>query len=47
MANVLFAGGLIGPVVLPVMIYHQMQLMLAAWIAGRYAKRSVERVDSG
>jgi sodium/bile acid cotransporter 7 len=38
MANVLFAGALIGPVVLPVMIYHQMQLMAAAWIAGRYAK---------
>jgi sodium/bile acid cotransporter 7 len=46
MANVLFAGGLMGSVVLPVMIYHQMQLMAAAWIAGRYAKRSLECVDS-
>ena len=44
MANVLFAGALIGPVVLPVMIYHQMQLMAAAWLAGRYAKRA-EQLD--
>jgi len=27
-----------------VMIYHQMQLMAAAWLAGRYAKRA-EQLD--
>ena len=43
MANVLFTGAMIGPVVLPVMLYHQMQLMAAAWIAGRYARRSEEK----
>jgi sodium/bile acid cotransporter 7 len=37
MARVLFAGPEVGFAVLPVMIYHQMQLMVSAWIARRYA----------
>jgi sodium/bile acid cotransporter 7 len=37
MARVLFAGPEVGVAVLPVMIYHQMQLMVSAWIARRYA----------
>jgi len=37
MARVLFAGPEVGAAVLPIMIYHQMQLMVCAWIARRYA----------
>jgi solute carrier family 10 (sodium/bile acid cotransporter), member 7 len=39
MARVLFAGPAVGPVVLPIMIFHQMQLMVCAWLARRYAAR--------
>lgn len=38
-AQVLFAADLIGAVVLPVMLYHPMQLMVCAAIAQRYARR--------
>ncbi len=37
MARVLFAGPAMGAAVLPLMIYHQMQLMVCAWLARRYA----------
>jgi len=37
MANALFAGASIGPVVLPLMIFHQLQLMACAALARRYA----------
>jgi sodium/bile acid cotransporter 7 len=40
-ASVLFAGPTLGVVVLPIMIYHPMQLVVCAWLARRYAKRSV------
>ena len=40
MARVLFAGPAVGAAVLPVMIYHQMQLMVCAWLARRYANRA-------
>ena len=40
MANVLFAGPAVGMVVLPLMIFHQMQLMVCAALARRYAMRS-------
>jgi solute carrier family 10 (sodium/bile acid cotransporter), member 7 len=40
MANVIFAGQpIIGAIVLPVMIFHQIQLMACAWLARRYATR--------
>jgi sodium/bile acid cotransporter 7 len=39
MANVLFAGPEVGLTVLPLMIFHQMQLMVCAWLARRYAAR--------
>lgn len=39
MANVLFAGGAVGMTVLPLMIFHQMQLMACAALARRYAGR--------
>ena len=37
MANALFAGASIGLVVLPLMIFHQLQLMACAALARRYA----------
>ncbi len=39
MANVLFAGPTVGMVVLPLMIFHQMQLMACAALARRYGAR--------
>jgi sodium/bile acid cotransporter 7 len=40
MANVIFAGQAIGAIVLPVMLFHQIQLMACAWLARRYAARA-------
>ncbi len=39
MARVLFPGAEVGAAVLPIMIFHQMQLMVCAWLARRYASR--------
>jgi sodium/bile acid cotransporter 7 len=38
-ANVLFAGGPVGSIVLPLMVFHQLQLMVCAALARRYAAR--------
>jgi sodium/bile acid cotransporter 7 len=38
MARVLFAGPDVGIILLPIMIFHQMQLMVCAWIAARFAR---------
>jgi len=38
MAKVLFAGGALGAVVLPLMLFHQLQLMVCAVLAQKYAK---------
>jgi solute carrier family 10 (sodium/bile acid cotransporter), member 7 len=38
MANALFAGASLGLTVLPLMIFHQMQLMACATLARRYAR---------
>lgn len=38
MARILFAGPDLGLVLLPIMIFHQLQLMVCAWIAQRYAR---------
>jgi solute carrier family 10 (sodium/bile acid cotransporter), member 7 len=38
MAQLLFAGSIAGAVVLPIMIYHQLQLLSGAWLARRYAR---------
>jgi sodium/bile acid cotransporter 7 len=37
MAHLLFAGAAAGIIVLPIIIYHQLQLWLGAWLARRYA----------
>ncbi|HZR35384.1 MAG TPA: bile acid:sodium symporter family protein [Nevskia sp.] len=39
MANVLFAGHSVGVILLPLMLFHQMQLMVCAVLARRYAAR--------
>ena len=38
-AGVIFAGQSIGAVVLPLMLFHQIQLMVCAWLARIYAER--------
>jgi solute carrier family 10 (sodium/bile acid cotransporter), member 7 len=38
-ASVLFAGPTLGVVVLPIMIYHPLQLVVCAWLARHYAER--------
>jgi len=40
MATVLFAGGPVGLLVLPLMIFHQVQLILCSTLASHYAKRA-------
>ena len=42
MAKVLFAGHPLGTIVLPIMLFHQIQLMTCAVLARRYAARSQE-----
>lgn len=39
MARVLFPGPDLGVILLPIMIFHQVQLMVCAWLARRYAER--------
>jgi solute carrier family 10 (sodium/bile acid cotransporter), member 7 len=38
MASVLFSGGAVGMILLPIMIYHLSQLFVGAWLARRYAR---------
>jgi sodium/bile acid cotransporter 7 len=38
MANVIFAGQSIGAIVLPIMLFHQIQLMVCAYLAQRFAR---------
>jgi sodium/bile acid cotransporter 7 len=42
MAHVLFAAATVGTIVLPLMLFHQMQLMVCAVLAQRYARRPPE-----
>jgi len=43
MASVLFPAALVGPMLLPLMIFHQIQLMACAVIAQRYAARDASQ----
>ncbi|MGJ7529241.1 bile acid:sodium symporter family protein [Variovorax sp. GB1P17] len=43
MAKVLFASHAVGAIVLPLMLFHQMQLMVCAVLAQRYARRQIEK----
>jgi sodium/bile acid cotransporter 7 len=42
MANIMFAGQAVGLIVLPLMLFHQIQLMTCAALARRYAARAEE-----
>lgn len=42
MASVLFPTALLGPMILPLMLFHQMQLMICAVLAQRYAQRETD-----
>ncbi|MES2361675.1 MAG: bile acid:sodium symporter family protein [Pseudomonadota bacterium] len=47
MANVLFASHAVGAIVLPLMLFHQMQLMVCAVLARRYARQQEARIGQG
>lgn len=47
MAQVLFAGPLLGPALLPLMIFHQIQLMVCAVMAQYYARKGAELTATG
>ena len=42
MASVLFAGQSVGLIVLPLMLFHQIQLMVCAALARRYGARAMD-----
>src|SRR5699024_3236508 len=39
MASVLFAPAVAGPIAVPLIVFHQLQLMICAWLARRLAVR--------
>ena len=41
MAIIIFGAGSLGLMMLPIMIFHQVQLMVCTWLAGRYARLDV------
>jgi len=47
MAGALFAPAQVGMVLLPVMIFHQLQLFVCAWLAGRYARSAPPETEAG
>ena len=40
LASVMFGGSIVGFMVLPLMIFHQIQLVLCAWLAARYGREA-------
>jgi sodium/bile acid cotransporter 7 len=47
MATVLFAGQGVGLLVLPLMLFHQIQRMVCAWLAGRFSRSENQRLEAG
>ncbi len=47
MANILFPGQPVGLLVLPLMLFHQIQLFACAFLAQRYARRNEKRIPDG
>lgn len=43
MAQVLFSATAIGPALLPIMVFHQIQLMACSFLANRYATKAIEQ----
>lgn len=46
MAQVLFSGAMLGPALLPIMIFHQIQLMACAMMANQYALKAPDTEPS-
>ena len=46
MAGVLFAGPDLGMILLPTMLFHQMQLMVCAVLARRWAPQAAAKVEA-
>jgi len=46
MANIIFSAGTVGLIVLPLMLFHQMQLMVCAALARRYSRRPEEAIPT-
>lgn len=46
MAAVLFVGQPVGLIVLPLMVFHQIQLIVCAWLAGRYGREEQDKADA-
>jgi sodium/bile acid cotransporter 7 len=46
MAKVLFAPSTLGMIILPLMLFHQIQLMVCAVLAQRWAGRAPEPVEA-
>jgi sodium/bile acid cotransporter 7 len=46
-ASVMFPSTILGVVVLPIMIYHPLQLVVGAWLARRYANQLAAESDPG
>lgn len=47
MASVLLAGQSVGLIVLPLMLFHQIQLMVCTWLAKRYRNAGAEAPAAG
>ncbi|GAA1459109.1 bile acid:sodium symporter family protein [Williamsia maris] len=45
MAAVLFSGSNVGLIVLPLLVFHQIQLMMCAWWAGRLSREPVDEPE--
>ena len=46
-ANILFTASAVGPMLLPIMLFHPLQLMVSAVIAGRYAQQAQAQPSEG
>ena len=46
-ANALVSGAAIGPILLPIMLYHPMQTLVCTWIVQFYARREQQRDVAG
>jgi sodium/bile acid cotransporter 7 len=45
-ANALFSGAAVGPILIPIMIYYPVQIVVCAWLARRYAATSGDVIGS-
>ncbi|MCF8571947.1 bile acid:sodium symporter [Gordonia sp. HY002] len=46
LASVMFTGSVVGFMVLPLMIFHQIQLIICAWLANRYHRQDEAQDDA-